>query len=96
MAVAVGLDIGSDAVRAAVIESGKGAPVLKRFAEMPLPPGVVFFDDFESDQGWVTNPNSNDTASSGQWEVAAKRRILRSNSQPVSVRRKDAKATPDG
>jgi len=36
----------------------------------PPPPGAVFFDDFESAQGWVTNPNSNDTATSGQWERA--------------------------
>ena len=41
MAVAVGLDIGSEAVRAAVVESGKSTPVLRRFAEIPLPPGVV-------------------------------------------------------
>ena len=41
MAVAVGLDIGSEAVRAAVVESGKSTPVLRRFAETPLPPGVV-------------------------------------------------------
>lgn len=45
MTVAVGLDIGSDAVRAAVVEHGKSAPVLRRFAEMPLPPGVVVAGD---------------------------------------------------
>jgi type IV pilus assembly protein PilM len=45
MAVAVGLDIGSDAVRAAVVESGKSTPVLRRFAEIPLPPGVVAAGD---------------------------------------------------
>ena len=34
------------------------------------PPGpvTVFFDDFESDQGWTTNPFGNDTASAGIWE----------------------------
>lgn len=45
MAVAVGLDIGSEAVRAAVVESGKSTPVLRRFAEIPLPPGVVSAGD---------------------------------------------------
>ncbi len=35
------------------------------------PPGnVVFFDDFESSQGWVVDPNSNDTATTGMWERA--------------------------
>lgn len=28
----------------------------------------VFFDDFESDQGWITNPNGSDTATTGMWE----------------------------
>jgi len=45
MTVAVGLDIGSEAVRVAVVESGKTTPVLRRFAEMPLPPGVVSAGD---------------------------------------------------
>ncbi|MEE9205814.1 MAG: type IV pilus assembly protein PilM [Acidimicrobiia bacterium] len=52
MAVAVGLDIGSEAVRAAVVESGKSTPVLRRFAEIPLPPGVVSAGDI-SDAGAV-------------------------------------------
>jgi hypothetical protein len=29
---------------------------------------VVFFDNFESNLGWVTNPSSTDTATTGQWE----------------------------
>jgi hypothetical protein len=29
---------------------------------------VVFFDNFESNLGWVTNPNGTDTATTGQWE----------------------------
>ncbi len=41
MAVTVGLDIGGSAVRAAVLDSGKNRWVLRRFAEMPLPPGAV-------------------------------------------------------
>jgi len=52
MATAVGLDIGSESVRAAVVESGKGAPTLKRFAEMPLPPGVVDSGDI-ADEGAI-------------------------------------------
>jgi hypothetical protein len=31
--------------------------------------GVVFEDDFETNQGWTTNPSGSDTASTGQWEV---------------------------
>ena len=31
-------------------------------------PVTVFFDDFETDQGWTTNPNGTDTATTGQWE----------------------------
>lgn len=36
----------------------------------PPPPANVFFDDFESDQGWTTNPSGTDTATTGQWERA--------------------------
>ena len=32
--------------------------------------GPVFTDDFESDQGWVTNPQGTDQATTGQWERA--------------------------
>ncbi len=41
MAVNVGLDIGSAGVRAAVLDASKSKRVLRRFAEMPLPPGAV-------------------------------------------------------
>lgn len=33
-----------------------------------LPGGTVFFDNFETDQGWVRNPNGTDTATAGLWE----------------------------
>ncbi len=33
-------------------------------------PGIIFFDDFESSQGWVVDPNNNDTATTGLWERA--------------------------
>jgi subtilisin family serine protease len=32
--------------------------------------GTVFFDDFETNQGWLTNPNGTDTATTGQWARA--------------------------
>ncbi|MEZ4657673.1 MAG: hypothetical protein R2911_08885 [Caldilineaceae bacterium] len=38
------------------------------FMEIGAPPATVFFDDFESDLGWSTNPNGTDTATTGQWE----------------------------
>lgn len=41
MAVITGLEIGSEAVRAAVVETTRSAPVLRRFGEMPLPAGAV-------------------------------------------------------
>jgi len=31
---------------------------------------TIFFDNFETSQGWVTNPNGTDTATTGQWERA--------------------------
>jgi Zn-dependent metalloprotease len=31
---------------------------------------TVFFDNFETSLGWVTNPNGNDTATTGQWQRA--------------------------
>ncbi|MDZ7296262.1 MAG: M14 family metallopeptidase, partial [candidate division KSB1 bacterium] len=33
-------------------------------------PGVVFSDDFVTNQGWTVNPNGNDTATIGKWERA--------------------------
>jgi len=36
---------------------------------MPAPPEVlVFFDDFETNQGWTVNPSATDTATLGRWE----------------------------
>ena len=34
----------------------------------PLPGTIIFFDDFESDKGWETNPAGNDTATTGFWQ----------------------------
>jgi subtilisin family serine protease len=32
------------------------------------PPVTVFSDDFETNKGWVANPNATDTATTGKWE----------------------------
>jgi subtilisin family serine protease len=34
------------------------------------PPTTVFFDNFETSQGWTTNPSGTDTATTGQWQRA--------------------------
>jgi len=34
----------------------------------PPPPVTVFFDDFETAQGWTVNPSGTDTATGGAWE----------------------------
>ena len=31
---------------------------------------TIFFDNFETSQGWTTNPNGTDTATTGQWARA--------------------------
>lgn len=31
---------------------------------------TIFFDNFETNQGWTTNPNGTDTATTGQWALA--------------------------
>ena len=36
----------------------------------PTPGPVVFSDDFETNQGWTTNPYGSDTATTGMWERA--------------------------
>jgi subtilisin family serine protease len=34
------------------------------------PPTTIFFDDFETNQGWTTNASGTDTATTGQWARA--------------------------
>ena len=41
MAINVGLDIGTSAVRAAVVQTGKDVPVLQRYGQVGLPEGAV-------------------------------------------------------
>ncbi|NBI27920.1 peptidase S8 [Chengkuizengella sp. YPA3-1-1] len=39
--------------------------------DIPDPdPTLVFEDDFETDKGWTSDPNGNDTATKGMWERA--------------------------
>ncbi len=33
-------------------------------------PTIIFEDDFETDKGWITNPDGADTATTGQWQRA--------------------------
>ncbi|MCB2224686.1 MAG: type IV pilus assembly protein PilM [Actinobacteria bacterium] len=85
MAVAVGLDIGSGAVRAAVVDIAKSAPVLRRFAEMPLPPGAVVSGEI-IDDGAVTE------AVSALWrrnKLPKKRVVIGLANQRVIVRQVD-------
>ncbi len=85
MAVTVGLDIGGTAVRAAVLDSAKNRWVLRRFAEMPLPPGAVNAGEI-IDEGAVAE------ALSAMWRRAKlpKRRIVVGlASQRVFVRQVD-------
>lgn len=49
MTATVGLDIGGTSVRAAVIDTAKSKHVLRRFGEMPLPPGSVVAGDILDD-----------------------------------------------
>lgn len=44
-----------------------GAPTAI-YLEIGMPPASIFFDNFESDQGWTVNPNGTDTATTGIWE----------------------------
>ncbi len=53
---------------------GSGSPNLLLYTlsdePPPPPPDAVFFDDFETSQGWTLNPNGTDTATTGQWQRA--------------------------
>jgi type IV pilus assembly protein PilM len=85
MSIAVGLDIGSGAVRAAVVDTGKAIPVLRRFAEMPLPPGAVLAGDIV-DAGAVTEAVS---ALWKRYRLPRKRVVMGIASQRVIVRQVD-------
>lgn len=85
MAVNVGLDIGTSAVRAALVNTGKGTPTLQRYGEVALPPGAVV-------GGEIVDEELVQGAISRLWKTAKlpkKRVVLGIANQRVIVRRVD-------
>ena len=85
MPVAVGLDIGTEAVRAAVVDTGKSSSVLRRFAEMPLPDGAVVAGD-------IVEPGAVHEAVAALWKrhrLPKKRVVIGIANQRVIVRQVD-------
>lgn len=85
MAVNVGLDIGTNAVRAAVVNAGKGTPTLQRYGEVALPPGAVV-------GGEIVDEDLVQGALTRLWKTAKlpkKRVVLGIANQRVIVRRVD-------
>ena len=85
MAVTVGLDIGGNAVRAAVVDTGKGSRVVRRFSEMPLPAGAVSGGEIV-DEGAVSE------AVAALWKrhkLPRKRVIVGTANQRLAVRQVD-------
>ena len=84
MPVLVGLDIGTVAVRAAAIDTGRKL-VLRRFGEMPLPPGVV-------EAGEILDEDAVSEAVAALWKrhkLPKKRVIVGTANQRVIVRQVD-------
>ncbi|MDH3426194.1 MAG: type IV pilus assembly protein PilM [Acidimicrobiia bacterium] len=84
MPVLVGLDIGTVAVRAAAIDIGRKL-VLRRFGEMPLPPGVVV-------AGEILDEDAVSEAVAALWKrhkLPKKRVIVGTANQRVIVRQVD-------
>jgi type IV pilus assembly protein PilM len=85
MAINVGLDIGTSAVRAAVLQVGKATPVLKRYGQVSLPVGAVT-------SGEIAEPGIVRDALTQLWKTAKlprKRVIVGIANQRVVVRRID-------
>lgn len=85
MPLNVGLDIGTSAVRAALVETRKGKPSLKRFGQVALPPGTVV-------GGEVVDETVMKDALSQLWKTAKlpkKRVVVGLANQRVIVRRID-------
>jgi len=85
MATNVGLDIGTSAVRAAVVQGGKGLPVLKRYGQVSLPVGAVV-------SGEIVEPDTVRDALTQLWKTAKlprKRVVVGIANQRVIVRRID-------
>ncbi len=92
MSLFVGLDIGTSAVRAALLQGGKkGAPVLKKYGEVALPPGAV-------DGGEVVEPDVVREAITQLWKRAKlpkKNVVLGLANQRIIVRPIDVPALSD-
>ena len=85
MPLNVGLDIGTSAVRAAVVQSGKGKPTLRRFGQVALPPGTIV-------GGEIVDESVMKDALSQLWKTAKlpkKRVVVGIANQRVIVRRID-------
>lgn len=85
MPVTVGLDIGTAAVRAAVVDARKNKLILRRYAEMPLPPGAV-------EAGEILDEDAVAEAVAAMWKRAKlpkKRVVLGTANQRVIVRQVD-------
>ena len=85
MPLNVGLDIGTSAVRAAVVQTGKGKPTLKRFGQVALPPGTIV-------GGEIVDDAVMKDALSQLWKTAKlpkKRVVVGLANQRVIVRRID-------
>lgn len=63
-------DIPSECSGPTPTPSNTPPPPTSTATSTPLPGNVIFFDDFETNQGWTTNPSGTDTATTGQWERA--------------------------
>jgi subtilisin family serine protease len=60
----------ADATPGKITNPGAGSPNLLLYVDNavpPQPPVVVWSDDFETNKGWVRNPNNTDTATGGLW-----------------------------
>jgi len=91
MPVLVGLDIGTVAVRAAAVDSGKSKLVLRRFGEMPLPPGAV-------EGGEILDEDAVGEAVAALWKrykLPKKRVVVGTANQRVIVREVDVPQMDD-
>jgi len=62
---------GSDSFQFTVHDGNlESTPAQMSITVNPAGPMTVFWDDFETDQGWIRNPFGTDTATTGYWERA--------------------------
>jgi len=85
MAASVGLDIGTEAVRVAAVDKGRNRPILRRYAEMPLPEAAVVAGEIV-DEGAVTEAVA---ALFKRAKVPKKRVVVGTANQRVIVRQVD-------